>query len=82
MSDYDGRPAHSRTPTPTRTLKAATIRKPNKIVSNILYAITECTYIPLKSSNIVHHTLQKNSHTHITKITRGNNNRRKKTALQ
>jgi tRNA splicing ligase len=32
--DYDGRSAHSRTPAPTRTLKAATANKQNKIKTN------------------------------------------------
>jgi hypothetical protein len=80
----DDRPAHSRTPAPTRTLKAATNSKSNKIESNIIYTITEYTCTTLKSSNLVHHTFtEKQPHaTHITKITRGNSNKRKKTALQ
>jgi hypothetical protein len=47
---------------------------------SILLHCVNSTY----GSNIIHHTLQKKQlrATHITKTTRGNNNKRKKTALQ
>jgi hypothetical protein len=71
-NDYDGLPAHKRTPTPPRIIKAATTSKPNKTKSNIIHTINEYiyiyiyiyiyTYIPLKSSNTVHHTLQESYH--------------------
>jgi hypothetical protein len=32
---------------------------PDKTGNNVIYTITADTYIPLKSSNILHHTLQK-----------------------
>jgi hypothetical protein len=56
MNGYDGRPAHSRTPAPTRIFTAATTNKPAESKT------TMCN--------------------HITKIIRGSNKKRKKTALQ
>jgi hypothetical protein len=55
--DYDGRPAHSRTPAPARTFKAATTNKPNK---------TKTNHVQPKDTKI------KLIVTHVTKITKGN----------
>jgi hypothetical protein len=46
MKDYDGLPTDNNTHAPTRTLKAATTSRQNKTVSNIIYTVTEDTYIP------------------------------------
>jgi hypothetical protein len=66
-NDYDGRSTHNRTPAPARTFKAATTNKPNTTKRN--HVQTKDTQIELMVN-------------HITKITRGNYNRKKENRIR